>query len=109
MKATKLRHRIFLKAFIEARTPTGAVKKEWQTIRRLSAHLIPVSTNTFVQGQALQTNITARCVIRHTEAINETMRVEYSNKLYEIVGILADNNTGKEYLTLVLKGVSNES
>lgn len=41
--------------------------------------------------------------------IDGTMRVKHAGKMYEIVGEpLADNDTGKEYLTLALKAVSND-
>lgn len=111
MRAGDLRHRLKIYHQTSTRTPTGAVRVgRWEHILTLWGQFIPLSVKDIIAGQAQETQITARAKIRYRTDIDGTMRVEYAGRMYEIVGEpLADNRTGREYLTLVLKGVSNEN
>lgn len=64
----------------------------------------PLSVKDIIAGQAQNSQITARAKIRYRTDIDHTMRVQYAGRMYETVGEpLADNASGREYLTLVLK------
>lgn len=110
MRAGDLRHRLKIYRQTSTRTPTGAVRVgQWEHILTLWGQFVPLSVKDIIAGQAQETQITARAKIRYRTDIDGTMRVEYAGRMYEIVGEpLADNRTGREYLTLVLKGVSND-
>lgn len=110
MQAGKLRHRIKLYRPTASRSATGAVKQVvWEHILTLWGRFTPLSVKDIITGQAHDTQVTARCMIRHRTDINGTMRVEHMGKMYEIVGEpLADKDSGREYLTLMLRGVSND-
>lgn len=70
---------------------------------------MPLSVKDIIAGQAQSNQIIARVTIRHRTDLNPAMRVQYAGQYYEIVGEpLADPNTGKEYLTLALKGVTDD-
>ncbi|MBE9596830.1 phage head closure protein [Moraxella sp. K2450] len=106
MKATPLRHRLKIYQQTTTQSVTGAISHDWQHTLTLSGQFTPLSVKDIIAGQAQGTDITARAKIRHRTDIDHTMRVEHAGRMYEIVGEpLADNNTGREYLTLVLKGV----
>lgn len=109
MNATHLRHRLKFYRPTASRSPTGAVKVgQWEHILTLWGQFIPLSVKDIIAGQAQDSHITARAKIRYRDDIDGTMRVQHAGRMYEIVGEpLADNNTGREYLTLVLKGVAN--
>lgn len=108
MNPSKLRHRVKLHRKISSRSPTGAVKvAQWEHVLTLWAEFTPMSVKDIIRGQAEQVNITARATIRHRTDIDGTMRVQHAGRMYEIVGEpLADNGTGREYLTLMLRGVT---
>lgn len=111
MKATPIRHRLKIYRQSATRTATGAVKAlGWEHALTLWGQFIPLSVKDIIAGQAQDTQITARVIIRHRTDIDHTMRVQYAGRMYEIVGEpLADNKTGREYLTLMLKGADDES
>lgn len=111
MKATSLRHRLKIYRPTATRSATGAVRVgQWAHILTLWAQFSPLSVKDIISGQAQDSQITARVKIRHRTDIDHTMRVQYAGRMYEIVGEpLADNNTGREYLTLALKGVGSEN
>lgn len=111
MKATPLRHRLKLYRQSATRSATGAVKVgQWEHALTLWGQFTPLSVKDIIAGQAQGTDITARAKIRHRTDIDHTMRVQYAGRMYEIVGEpLADNGSGRQYLTLMLKGVADES
>lgn len=111
MKATTLRHRLkFFRQTASRSSLTGAGKvSQWEHVLTLWGQFTPLSVKDIIAGQAQDTQITARAKIRHRSDIDHTMRVQYSGRMHEIVGEpLADNESGKEYLTLALKGVSDD-
>lgn len=110
MRAGDLRRRLKIYRQTSTRTPTGAVRVgQWEHILTLWGQFVPLSVKDIIAGQAQETQITARAKIRYRTDIDGTMRVEHAGQMYEIVGEpLADNRTGREYLTLVLKGVSDD-
>lgn len=106
MKASQLRHKIKMLQAVTTRTTTGGQKVGWQAVLALSAKVSPLSVKEFLANGATQNTATARCVIRYRTDINTEMQVEYDGQIYQIVGEpLADNGTGREYLTLLLKKV----
>lgn len=111
MKATPIRHRLKIYRQSATRSATGAVKVgQWEHSLTLWGQFIPLSVKDIIAGQAQDSQITARAIIRHRTDIDHTMRVQYAGRMYEIIGEpLADNGSGKEYLTLMLKGADDES
>lgn len=107
MNPSKLRHRVKLHRKISSRSPTGAVKvAQWEHVLTLWAEFTPMSVKDVINAQAVQTNITARAKIRYRTDVDSAMRLEHAGRMYEIVGEpLADNASGREYLTLVLKNI----
>lgn len=110
MKAAPLRHRLKFYQQTATRTPTGAVKVEqWEHAFDVFGHFTDLSGKDVMLGQVAHTDITARAKIRYRTNISHAMRVEFDGVRYEIVGRpLADNQTGREYLTLMLKEVKND-
>ncbi len=110
MRDGDLRRRLKIYRQTSTRTPTGAVRVgQWEHILTLWGQFIPLSVKDIIAEQAQSSQIIARVTIRHRTDLNPAMRVQYAGQYYEIVGEpLADPNTGKEYLTLALKGVTDD-
>lgn len=107
--AGKLRHRIKFYRATTTRSVTGAVSHEWEHILTLWGQFAPLSVKDVVTGQSAGVDVTARLTVRHRTDIDHTMCVQYAGRMYEIVGEpLADNGSGKEYLALALRVVSND-
>lgn len=111
MKASLLRNRLKIYRQTATRSATGAVKVgQWEHILTLWGQVTPLSVKDIIAGQAQDSQITARVKIRYRDDIDNTMRIQHAGRMYEIVGEpLADNVSGQEYLTLALKGISNEN
>lgn len=105
--AGQLRHRITFYRQSTTRSVTGAVRVgAWEKVFEVWGQFVHLSVKDVITGQSAGVAITARLTIRHRKDIDRTMRVGYDGRLYEIMGeVLADNGSGREYLTLMLQGV----
>lgn len=110
MRATPLKHRIKIYRQTSTRSATGAVKLGvWEHTLTLWGQFTPLSVKDVIAGQAQDSQVTARAKLRYRTDIDNTMRVQYAGRMYEIVGEpLADNRTGREYLTVMLKSIHND-
>ncbi len=109
LQAGKLRSRLKFYRQTTTRSVTGAVAIKWEHVLTLWGQFTALSVKDIIAGQAHDTQISARCMIRYRSDIDRTLRVCHAGVMYEIVGEpLADNGSGREYLTLMLKSVSND-
>lgn len=56
----------------------------------------------FVSADSRQSQIVARIVMRPVAGMDETWRVVHGTKIYQIAGILPDQDSGIEYVTLAV-------
>ncbi len=101
MQAGKLRHRITLQKPVKTQSPvTGAVVNSWADVTKLWADVVDLSAREFVAAQAGQSEITSRITIRYRDDVTSRHRILYRGRIYNIHGVLADDKSGSEYLTL---------
>ncbi|WP_202444518.1 phage head closure protein [Schauerella aestuarii] len=101
LSSGKLRHRVVIQRQQNTQDPdTGDLTTTWVDLASVWASIEPLSAREFVQSSATQSNITARVTIRYRKGIDATMRILHREKIYGIEGVLADKDSGLEYLTL---------
>lgn len=100
MEAGRLRHRVTLQSYTATRDPdTGDVIRDWEDVATVWAAIEPLSTREFIASAATQSKVTTRIIIRQ-RAVDHTMRAVHNGRIYNIEGVLADPNSGLEYVTL---------
>jgi SPP1 family predicted phage head-tail adaptor len=114
MNVGKLRHRVKLQTRTDAQDPdTGAITQGWSDVATVWASVEPLSAREFIASQATQAKVTARVTIRYRADVVPTMRLVHlkmgTEVLYNVEGVLADKDSGVEYLTLVCSSGDNES
>ena len=101
LKSGTLRHRVTLQRKEQTQNPqTGALITTWATVANVWAAVEPLSAREFVAAQAVQSNVSVRITVRHRPGITAAMRILHDGKVYGITGVLADKDSGREYLTL---------
>ena len=103
MKAGKLRHRIEIQDYTETQdSDTGEMVKSWGTLAVVWGAIEPLSAKEFSAAQAEQSKVSLRVTIRYRDGIKPNMRLyhEAKDKTFLIEGVLADKDSGLEYLTL---------
>jgi len=101
LSAGRLRHRVRIERPSYEQDPvTGEMVKSWELVaEKVPAAIEPLSAREFIAAQAVQSQVTTRIVIRRRE-IDATMRIVHRGQVYNIHGVLADPESGLEYLTL---------
>lgn len=100
--AGRLRHRITIQRPISSQDlETGQVTTNWIAVaKNVAAAVEPVSVREFVAAQAMQSQVTARIVIRYRPGLTAQMRILHGAKIYNPAGFLSDTDSGLEYLTI---------
>ena len=99
--AGRLRHWVTLQSRTLVQDPTtGEDVLTWVDQASVYAAVEPLSTREFIAAQATQSEVSVRIIIRHRADIDATWRVLYRDKAYNVQGVLADQESGLEYLTL---------
>lgn len=115
MERGRLRHRVL----IEELTPqvdtsgnviqdasTGAVLTAWESVAQVWAAIEPLSAREFIAAQATQSKVTARVTILYRAGMTSAMRLVQilrggaRGTVYNIEGVLADKDSGLDYLTM---------
>lgn len=97
-----------------ARDEQGATLRDWVEVATVWAAIEPSSAREFIQSASMQSQITARIVIRYRAGLNAAMRLVHlvdgvPGKIYDPEGFLADKESGLEYLTIPCsEGVSDD-
>lgn len=109
MRAGKLRHHVMLQRPEYSQDPvSGEVIPAWVDVNKVWAAIEPLSAREFIAAAAGQSEVTSRVVIRYRPGITSAMRIIHSGKVYNIQGVLADMESGRDYLTLPCsEGVNN--
>lgn len=109
LKAGQLRHRIKIEKISRTQDAnTLELKDSWIThADNVPAHVSDLSTRELLAAQAIQSQVSARITIRHRTDIDASMRIVFRGKVYDIAGLISDNVSGLEYLTIpVSQGVN---
>jgi SPP1 family predicted phage head-tail adaptor len=97
----ELRHRITIQKPVTQQDPeTGELTTNWVSVAtNIAAAIKPSSVREFVAAQAMQSQVTARIVIRYRAGLTAQMRILHGSKIYNPQGWLADPDSGIEYLS----------
>lgn len=107
MKASKLRQRITILTPAQGTSLTGANSKvQFTDGPTIWANIEPLSVKDVFNAQAAGSQARLRCIVRYRKDITSANRIRYDGKVYKVDGDpLADKDSGREYLTLILVSV----
>jgi SPP1 family predicted phage head-tail adaptor len=109
IKAGKLRHRVTIQRPGQTQDPvTGEVTNGWTDVVTVWASVEPLSVREFIASEAGQSEVSARITIRYRDGITAKMRILHRGQTYNIKGVLADAESGLEYLTLPVSAGVND-
>ena len=98
-----LRDRAQLQKPVISQDPgTGEMVTVWLTIATIWADMNYQSVREFVAASAEQSEVRGYAMIRYRSDVDATWRVVYRGKYYRILGVMPDNESGREHLTLAL-------
>lgn len=109
LNAGGLRHRITIEQPKYSQdVQTGERQTTWRPfLTDIAASYRPSSAREFVSAQAMQSEVVGTFVIRYRTGIKANMRIKFRGQIFNIAGVLPDDKSGLEWITLpVSTGVS---
>jgi SPP1 family predicted phage head-tail adaptor len=101
MRAGRLRHRVSIRALQPTKDgSTGQVTKTWVEVAMVFAAVEPVAAKAFTGGDQESSQVSTTVTIRWRAGIVPSMRIYHGSRTLEIVGVLPDKKSGREFLTL---------
>ncbi|QHB18274.1 phage head closure protein [Mannheimia pernigra] len=87
MEIGKLRHCITLQQQINTQNDYGAFVTTWQNIATVWAEIKPISGRELNSANQTHAETTVQIWLRYLPNLDHTMRVKFSDRLFEIVAI----------------------
>lgn len=101
LSAGKLRHVVSIERQLEVVDSNGERTHIWVPVfGRVYASIEPLSARELIAAQAEYAGVTARITIRYRTGIDHAMRIVHKGTLYNIEGLIPDNISGVEWLTI---------
>lgn len=113
MESGKLRHRVTIQVKDESQDPvSGEILFLWKDLwKDIPAKIDYLSARDYmgllIASQTPHSKVTARITIRYREGLNAEMRIIHKDKIFDIKGLLQDNNSGLEYITIPVSEGTN--
>lgn len=105
LNAGRLRHRITIERKTHEQDPTtGAMTPVWLPLaQNVAAAVEPLSGRELLAAGQMKSKITARVIVRYREGITAAMRVLHGGQTFNIVAVIPDDQSGREWLTLMVE------
>ncbi|UYL94230.1 head closure protein [Geobacillus phage vB_GthS_PT9.1] len=100
MNPGQFRHKITLMKLATTQDEIGNTIEEWQPVRACWAAIKTVNGREYFAAASVQAERTYRFIIRYTPGINETMKIDFQGRLFDIQSVLNDDE-GKKTLTII--------
>lgn len=101
MRAGKLQHRVKIQRYTTgSQDPvTGDTVSEWVDLATVWASVESLSVREFIQAGASQSEVTTRITMRKTD-VKAADRILHRGQIFNVTGVLPDQKSGLEYITL---------
>lgn len=100
MNPGQFRYKVTLMKLVTTQDEIGNIIEEWQPIRTCWAAIKTVKGQEYFSAAAVQAERTYRFIVRYTPNINETMKINYNGRLFDIQSVLNDDEE-KRTLTII--------
>lgn len=100
LAAGRLRHRVSIEEPAETIDADGMRTKVWVNFADVWAAVEPLSAREFLAAQANQSAVIGKIIIRYRAGLRAAMRILFRGQYYDLAGIIPDNVSGLEWLTI---------
>jgi SPP1 family predicted phage head-tail adaptor len=101
LAAGRLHHRITIEEPVEVTDSSGLRTKEWEVwADNVAAAVEPLSAREFTASQAMQSAIVGKVTLRYRPGLRADMRIMHRGQYFNLAGIIPDNNSGLEWITI---------
>jgi SPP1 family predicted phage head-tail adaptor len=104
MEPGRLRHSVLFESLQTTVDSDGATVEDWVPAfdgRFIPADVAPLSGKELIAAGSIQAEVNTRIIIRYRPGVLPSMRVVYGTTLYNILAVIHDPNSGREWITLM--------
>lgn len=87
MKSEELKHKIDIQKYVNEVNDNGFEEEQWQNYKTIWAKVENLHGREYFQAAAIQAEKTVKFIIRFTKEIDESMRIVFQGKQYNITSI----------------------
>lgn len=106
--AGRLRHRVRIDEQVVLKNSFGEQTTEWEEVATVWAAIEPLSARESMLAEQTQSKVSARIIIRARNDIRASMRAVHGSTIYNIDGVIRDQDSGQEWITLTCSTGVNE-
>jgi SPP1 family predicted phage head-tail adaptor len=93
---------VTIQAKTVGRDSAGGMTETWSNFaKNVNAAIDPATGRESVSSRQITSIVSTEISIRWRPGITETMRVLHKNDVYNVEGVLSDNQTGRKVITLL--------
>ena len=107
--AGRLRYKVDFQRPVSTQNPqTGEMVQTWEDVwTSVAADIQPLNARELIASRAVQSEVSSKIIIRWRDGATPDMRIKHRSTIYAIDGAIPDKDSGREWLTLLVKsGVS---
>lgn len=104
MRAGRLRDRLILQGYVDAKDAIGGTRKNWYDVDPIWAEVRGLSGRAFLSASAEQAEITCEILMRYRPDVKSGMRLVRGDEVYTIVTPLPDPKR-RQLLCMCSEGV----
>lgn len=101
----EFRNRIIFQKFVSGTDQDGFPVDEWQDIKSVWAMIRTLQGREYFAAASIQAENTTRFVIHYMTGIDNTMRIKYGDRLFEIVAPPINDDEKNITMTIIAKEV----
>lgn len=102
LDAGKLRHRVTIEKRIDVQdTTTGGITTNWTALfTNVPAAIEPLSARELLAAASVRPQVVAKITLRYRAGLNASQRIKHGSKIYNPEGVIADMDSGLEFVTI---------
>lgn len=108
LSSGKLNNLVTIERRISAIDSSGDQSVEWTYVTTVWACITDLSSAEILYAQQIQSKVTSRVIIRYRNDVDATCRLQSNGVFYNVLGVIGDPVTGREFLTLQVSAGTNE-
>jgi SPP1 family predicted phage head-tail adaptor len=98
--AGRLRHIMCIERQVEIVDSNGDHLRDWQYVTSVRAEIRPLSGRELLMAQQVQSQVSVNIVTRYREDIDASMRIKNNGTVYNILAVIHDPESGREWMTM---------
>lgn len=101
MNIGSLRHRISIQKPVKQKDELNQSTLNWVDFKRVWSRMITLKGKEYIAAAATKSENTVRFVVRYTKDIDESMRILYKGRVFEIVAPPINDDEMNRTLTII--------